>query len=323
MIEEIFAAEGGAFETGIGPGDTIAVRFNKNTNMTAGALLTKADIDGMITLEAHDPALTLGTSYSGYWFDATKFVIDIHDSEGNFATGYSITINSGANIKSSDGLSPATTDSSIVVGSFDPEGLYGTVRDRSGNPLENIEVEVYMTGEGTLSVFTNSSGQYSMPSLPDGEIRLGFFNDYYYYPNYIFDTSPGTYNVVMDTAGIITGTIVLDGPNAPVTIPEVTFASFTDLENMEVEVESNGDFTITGVKATTSDFTRYLYFYFSESNSGYRYGEDITIADSQPDIQNSALAGDTGTHVIRVDVTANGTIDIGTIHLDYTAPVYP
>jgi uncharacterized repeat protein (TIGR02543 family) len=323
-IEEILAAEGGAFETGIGPGDTIAVRFNKNTNMTEGALLTKADIDSMITLQAHDPALTLGTSYSGYWFDATKFVIDIHDSDGNFATGYSITINGSANIKSSDGLSPATTDSSIVVGSFDPEGLYGTVRDASSNPISGVEIYQGERAWGASALdVTDSYGQYSISGL-SGDTYLKYYDDFYYHSGSPLQVATlGVENINMSTAGKIQGTISLSG-----SIPAGTYiqAQLSEFNNIETSLmDGSNQFDVRGIPVGTQT----LSFILVTANGGDPAGNQRVYIS--PTLGNHTLtpgitlnAFDDENSTLSVPVTHpdlpedDGIVDIGTVYLIYT-----
>src|ERR1700686_4783332 len=52
-------------------------------------------------------------------------------------------------------------------------GLMGTVKSSDGKPLEGVVVSAKAPGSTiTTSVYTNQSGEYYFPPLPDGQYRI-------------------------------------------------------------------------------------------------------------------------------------------------------
>ncbi|MCX8129806.1 MAG: DUF1533 domain-containing protein [Clostridia bacterium] len=136
VVLSITAAEGGASEHGIGPGDTLTIIFDTATNKTAStSYADKAAVDTVINWGSK----SFGTSYTGVWTNNTTLVITCTNGAGaTFTIGDTITIRSGAGIKTPDNLSPASNDiSDACTGAFSPAPVIVSVTAAEGNPGSN------------------------------------------------------------------------------------------------------------------------------------------------------------------------------------------
>lgn len=331
QITLVYAEEGrpneGPFEEGIGEGDTLAISFDKATNQSGTR--TMAQVDEMISFEYHQPALSLGTSYSGVWLaGGDKFVIDIHDGTGgNLTTGYSLTINSAANIRSENGLSAPTRDSGEVVGSFSPEGLYGRVTDYSFNPIGGVEIYEGEKAYGAAPLaITNIGGWYDEININNGTY-LKYYHDFYHHsgsPIQVADTGPQ--NIKMNLAGKITGTVILEG-----SIPLGTFieAQISEHNNIEASFVNAGEFSQRGVPLGNKTLSFYLKVpmgvgvpdgakvYISPSAGDHTLNPGVTFNlgdEAGSPVTNSTLSV-TVTHPEGED---DGIINIGIVKLIYS-----
>ncbi|PKM75735.1 MAG: hypothetical protein CVU90_16115, partial [Firmicutes bacterium HGW-Firmicutes-15] len=118
IIVSVVAAEAGSAEAGFGTGDTLTITFNVPTNKTAADIYPdKAAVDAVLTFSA-----SFGTDYSGVWTDNTTLVItSINPAGSAFDVGDTVTAKLGADIKTLNGLSAASTCiSAASTGTFTP-----------------------------------------------------------------------------------------------------------------------------------------------------------------------------------------------------------
>lgn len=113
IISSIVAAPSQNGTLGIDNGDTITFTFDVSTNQPAAS--NKGEID---TLFAFGDKL-LGSDYVGVWLSSQDLKITIIDSSGaTITTGDTITLKADGNMKTADGLSPASVSSGTIGGSF-------------------------------------------------------------------------------------------------------------------------------------------------------------------------------------------------------------
>jgi uncharacterized repeat protein (TIGR02543 family) len=322
QITLVYAQEGrpneGPFEEGIGEGDTLAISFDKATNQSGTR--TKAQVDEMIAFDFHEPALSLGTSYSGTWLESgKKFVIDIHDASGaNLTTGYSLTIKSGANILSANGLSEATTASGVIKGSFSPEGLYGLVlKSASGDaPINGVVVKAYSGVTEVGSGTTDVNGAYHI-DLDSGDYTLKIYEDYYYLPeNKTVSAPSNVQNIYLQEASKITATLNVIGgmPDGYRLIWQMTNFANYDTRNID-----GLNLEIPGIPVGADHWLHFTLV----NEGGYTHPTSCAaVSLTQTGLLNGAtLYPDGNSSYINISnsLSFNNTVDIGTIKLEIKA----
>ncbi|OPX89111.1 S-layer homology domain-containing protein [Pelotomaculum sp. PtaB.Bin117] len=111
-IISITAADSGCNE-GLGSGDTVTIDFDVYTN--SPPVDSKAAVDALIDFGQR----VFGTDYAGTWTDARTLVLTVSDAAyGTLAVGDTLTIKESGGLKTEDGLSPASTASGIIDGTF-------------------------------------------------------------------------------------------------------------------------------------------------------------------------------------------------------------
>jgi len=99
--------------TGLNNGDTIKIVFDVDTNHPA--VNNKAAVDNLINFNGK----SFGNNYSGTWNDYKTLVLTVSDATGGtLDVGDTITIKVSGNLKTLDGLSPASDSGGVISGSF-------------------------------------------------------------------------------------------------------------------------------------------------------------------------------------------------------------
>ncbi|MFC1671673.1 hypothetical protein ACFL01_00920 [Planctomycetota bacterium] len=105
-------------------GDELIITFDINTNQPTVA--TKANIDALINFGGK----SLGTSYTGWWFDQKTIEINVSDATGaDLAISDTISIRAAGNLKDFSGNSAACTDSGVVSGDWGEAGATPQIAD--------------------------------------------------------------------------------------------------------------------------------------------------------------------------------------------------
>jgi hypothetical protein len=203
------------------------------------------------------------------------------------------------------------------VGSFDPEGLYGQVLNRSeaNAPVNNITVRAY-SGTSYVTAQTDVDGYYHFDSLDPGSYTIKIYEDYYYL-DFAYETTvvaPSSVGILyVENAGVITANLVV----ASGAIPEGYHLRWemTTLGNWETKDIAGTSLEIPGIPADT-DY--WLHFSLVDGN-GSAHGTSVAaVSLSQPDLINGAvLYSSEGTPYIDIDeaLTMEDSVSVGTIYI--------
>ncbi|MDE1830417.1 MAG: NHL repeat-containing protein, partial [Thaumarchaeota archaeon] len=158
-----------------GDGDTITIQFSEPTNEPGGTgLQNKAGVDAIFTFSQG-----LGTNYSGQWINPSTFVITIIDATGNGSPQIGVTtasVNAGANLKSSDGTSIASTSiSPPLSGSFGAFEINTFVAPGgTGSIILPSGITASVTLPPTTSTTVSVTGSLTAPTAGPSGSTLGF-----------------------------------------------------------------------------------------------------------------------------------------------------
>jgi len=333
---------------------TISVVAGTTTSNINAQLAEGGTIRGTVTNENGNPLEEIWIDV--YDLDGNHISSDLTDASGNYEVGwlptgdYIVWFHDGSgndiylgeyynNAASSD----TATSISVVAGSTtnninaqlaETGYIAGNVTDESGNPLEEIWINVYdLDGNYISSNLTDANGNYEVGWLPTGDYIVLFHQSYYnstyvqeYYDNsdsqatativsVIGGSTTSNINAQLAEGGIISGTITDESGN-PL---EEIWADVYDLDGNLVAddlTDANGNYEVTGL--STGDYIILFYvsefYYFNEGGISYidEYYDNAVSSDTATSI--SVIVGMTTSNInaqlaeIGTVVTATATI---------------
>ncbi len=191
-------------------------------------------------------------------------------------------------------------------------GISGTVTSTvDGSPIAGVDVRFSPAQSDT----TDESGQYSITNVENGTSYIQLYADFYYHGQTPHQVSiPGTYDAVMQPAGMITGTINLEG-----SLPEGSYieAQISETNNIDTSIVTGTTFSVRGVPIGTKTLSFVLknaaeqyYVYISSDAGDHDLASGVTL---NSDVSYNSTLSVPVTHPD--GVSDDGIIDIGTVKI--------